>query len=71
MSCRGFMWFNPLGWCYCARPRCGQPLWEHTHEELAAPSVNGGPPFRIRPLNEVLLKMVRNRWGRHSYEDPS
>jgi hypothetical protein len=59
-KCYGFMW---VGQPFTSCDNCGQPYWEHTHEEVPHPA---GGPFgrRLRRIISAADKeATRKKWA--------
>jgi len=51
--CPAFQW---IGQPFTSCDRCGQPYWDHTHEEHAA---DGSKPFSVRVRHVVITPEQR------------
>lgn len=59
--CEGFCWIGQ-SFRYC--DRCGNPYWEHTHDER--PDRSGGPfsgTFVLVPITDERRASARAKWG--------
>ena len=62
-ACQGFQW---IGQSFEHCDRCGEPFWNHSHEDRLADPGRGGGPFGARSRLVVISRdkaaRVRAKW---------
>jgi len=57
--CEGFQW---IGQTLASCDRCGQPYWEHTHEEVPAEDQAFGGTWKLVPIPPEKARAVMEKW---------